>query len=38
MALNDDDPVEVYRREVANVLPLTKEEARSLVPRSKTIG
>ena len=27
MALDDDDPVEIYRREIANVLPLTKEEA-----------
>ena len=30
MALDDDDPVQVYRREVANVLPLTKEEAAQL--------
>jgi hypothetical protein len=26
MALDDDDPVEVYRREIATVSPLTKKE------------
>lgn len=38
MALDDDDPVEVYRREVANVLPLTKEEAGHLFREARQSG
>lgn len=36
--LEDDDPVEVYRREVANVLPLTKEEATHLFQEARQMG
>jgi len=38
MALDDDDPVEVYRRELANVLPLTKEEAAHLFQEARQSG
>src|SRR5437016_5936925 len=38
MALDDDDPVEVYRREVANVLPLTKKEAAHLFQEARQSG
>lgn len=38
MALGDDDPVEVYRREVANVLPLTKGEAGQLFQEARQSG
>lgn len=38
MALDDDDPVEVYRREIANVLPLTKEEAIHLFQEARQSG
>ena len=38
MALDDDDVVEAYRREVANVLPLTKEEASHLFQEARLSG
>lgn len=38
MVLGDDDPVEVYKREVANVLPLTKEEAVHLFQEARQSG
>lgn len=38
MAADDDDPVEVYRREVANVLPLTKEVAAHLFQEARQSG
>jgi DNA-directed RNA polymerase sigma subunit (sigma70/sigma32) len=38
MAPDDDYPVEVYRREVANVLPLTKEEAAYLFQEARQSG
>src|SRR5260370_580596 len=38
MTLDDDDPVEVYRREVANVLPLTEEEAAHLFQEARQSG
>ena len=34
----DDDPVETYRREVANVLPLTKAEAAQLFQEARQSG
>jgi DNA-directed RNA polymerase sigma subunit (sigma70/sigma32) len=34
----DNDPVEVYRREVTNVLPLTKEEAAHLFQETRQSG
>ena len=38
MALDNFDPVEVYRREVANVLPLTEEEAPHLFQEARQSG
>jgi len=38
MALDDNDPVEVYRREIANVLPLTKEDAVLLFQEARQSG
>lgn len=38
MALDDDDPVEIYRREVDNVLPLTQEEASHLFQEARLSG
>lgn len=38
MALDDDDPVEVYRREIVTVSPLTKKEEARLVKQSKQSG
>src|SRR5881409_1034220 len=38
MALDDDDPVEVYRREVATVSPLTKEEEAHLFKEARQSG
>src|SRR5260370_5158695 len=38
MTLDDDDPVEVYRREVANVLPLTEEEAAHMFQEARQSG
>ncbi len=38
MARDDDDPVELYRREVANALPLTKEEAARLFQEARQSG
>ena len=34
----DDDPVEVYRREIASVSPLTKEEEAHLLQEVKQSG
>jgi len=38
MALDDDDPVEVYRREIATVSPLTKEEEAHLFKEARQSG
>lgn len=38
MAPGDDDPVEVYRREIADVVPLTKEEAAHLFQEARKSG
>jgi DNA-directed RNA polymerase sigma subunit (sigma70/sigma32) len=38
MALEDDDPVEVYRREIATVSPLTKDEEAHLFQEARQLG
>ena len=38
MALEDDDPVEVYRREIATVSPLTKDEEACLFQEARQSG
>jgi RNA polymerase primary sigma factor len=38
MALHDDDPVEFYRREIATVSPLTKEEEAHLFKEARQSG
>ena len=38
MALEDDDPVEVYRQEIAAVLPLTEEEWDCLLQEARQSG
>jgi DNA-directed RNA polymerase sigma subunit (sigma70/sigma32) len=38
MALDHDDPVELYRREVATVSPLTREEEAHLFQEARRLG
>jgi DNA-directed RNA polymerase sigma subunit (sigma70/sigma32) len=38
MALDDDDPVEVYKREIAAVSPLTKDEEARLFQEARQSG
>jgi RNA polymerase primary sigma factor len=38
MALDNDDPVEVYRREIATISPLTKREEVHLFQESRQSG